>query len=30
MDREEEIWIDFKAFKITNMDSNPDIGTLIK
>ncbi|WP_172872249.1 hypothetical protein [Staphylococcus aureus] len=27
MDREEEIWIDFKAFKITNMDSNPDIGT---
>lgn len=27
MNREEEIWIDFKAFKITNVDSNPDIGT---
>lgn len=23
----EEIWIDFKAFKITSADSNPDIGT---
>jgi hypothetical protein len=23
----EEIWIDFKAFKITSTDSNPDIGT---
>ena len=23
----EEIWIDFKAFKITSLDSNPDIGT---
>ena len=23
----EEIWIDFKAFKITSKDSNPDIGT---
>ncbi len=23
----EEIWIDFKAIKITNTDSNPDIGT---
>jgi hypothetical protein len=24
---EEEIWIDFKALKITSADSNPDIGT---
>ena len=24
---EEEIWIDFKAFKVTSADSNPDIGT---
>lgn len=24
---DEEIWIDFKAFKITSADSNPDIGT---
>lgn len=24
---EEEIWIDFKAFKISGKDSNPDIGT---
>jgi hypothetical protein len=24
---EEELWIDFKAFKITSVDSNPDIGT---
>ena len=24
---EEEIWIDFKAFKISGEDSNPDIGT---
>lgn len=23
----EEVWIDFKAFKITSADSNPDIGT---
>ena len=23
----EEIWIDFKAFKLTSSDSNPDIGT---
>lgn len=26
-DFKEEIWIDFKAFKITSADSNPDIGT---
>ncbi|MDR1558021.1 MAG: hypothetical protein LBS88_13480 [Tannerellaceae bacterium] len=26
-DIREEIWIDFKAFKITSADSNPDIGT---
>ncbi|HAU0514738.1 TPA: hypothetical protein JBG15_14600 [Legionella pneumophila] len=26
----EEIWIDFKAFKITSKDSNPDIGTPTK
>ena len=26
----EEIWIDFKAFKITSADSNPDIGTPTK
>jgi hypothetical protein len=24
---DEELWIDFKAFKITSADSNPDIGT---
>lgn len=23
----EEIWIDFKAFKVSSLDSNPDIGT---
>ena len=23
----EEIWIDFKAFKLSGVDSNPDIGT---
>lgn len=27
MNREEEIWIDFKAIKISSVDSNPDIGT---
>lgn len=27
MNRNEEIWIDFKAFKISSKDSNPDIGT---
>ncbi len=26
-DYEEEIWIDFKAFKLSGEDSNPDIGT---
>lgn len=26
-DHEEEVWIDFKAFKVTGRDSNPDIGT---
>lgn len=26
-DIREEVWIDFKAFKITSADSNPDIGT---
>jgi hypothetical protein len=26
-DTEEEIWIDFKAFKLSGIDSNPDIGT---
>ena len=27
MNREEEVWIDFKAIKISSVDSNPDIGT---
>ncbi|WP_213496184.1 hypothetical protein [Lactococcus formosensis] len=27
LNREEEIWIDFKAIKISSIDSNPDIGT---
>ncbi|MCQ4088494.1 hypothetical protein [Saccharibacillus sp. JS10] len=27
MSRKELIWIDFKAFKISSVDSNPDIGT---
>lgn len=27
MERQEVIWIDFKAFKISSLDSNPDIGT---
>lgn len=26
-DHREEIWIDFKAFKLSSIDSNPDIGT---
>lgn len=26
-DHKEEIWIDFKAFKLSGIDSNPDIGT---
>lgn len=26
-DHVEEIWIDFKAFKLSGLDSNPDIGT---
>jgi len=29
-DLREEIWIDFKAFKLSGEDSNPDIGTPIK
>jgi len=27
MERKEVIWIDFKAFKTSSLDSNPDIGT---
>lgn len=29
-EHKEEIWIDFKAFKLSGEDSNPDIGTPIK